>query len=289
MSNYGPPGGSQHGNPQEPWSGEPAQEPYETPSDPWGDAEQGRNPQTGQDQWSPGNDQWSGRQDQWHGADRWGGQPASTPPDGSGDTAGGGYPTHSDIRHGYNGPAQGYPDAYPTPEPARSWPPSETNGPAGKGNRTGAIVVLVTLAVLVLGSGGLAIYLASRDDPDTGNQTQADPTSAASAGPSAGPDTPLATPDAEPGPTTPGPRASADARFVTVGQCVANEGSVEKPALAITACGSGKYEVLQRFDGPTTGQDDAKEKCSPVEGYTDWYFFDSPFDALDYVLCLKLR
>ena len=35
------------------------------------------------------------------------------------------------------------------------------------------------------------------------------------------------------------------------------------------------------------GRRDAERKCSKVTGYTKWFFYDSPFDDLDFVLCLK--
>lgn len=49
------------------------------------------------------------------------------------------------------------------------------------------------------------------------------------------------------------------------------------------------YEVLRRIDGATSGKKDAEAKCGKVAGYTDWYFFDSELDTLDFVLCLKRR
>ena len=54
-------------------------------------------------------------------------------------------------------------------------------------------------------------------------------------------------------------------------------------------CAAGTYEVLERFDTATTGEDDAQAKCKDVQGYTKWYFYDSALDRLDFVLCLKLR
>nr|MDT0663148.1 flagellar basal body protein FliL [Micromonospora sp. DSM 115978] len=290
MSNYGPPGGSPHS--PEPWSGGTDPDPYEVPSDPWGEAEQARDQNwgTGQQQWdgpggwSPGQDQGIG-QDQWSGQDRWGGQPTSTPPDGTGSPAGRPDPDSTE-RHGI--PAVGA--AMPGPpgaDPHTNWP---TGGHPVKGGRTGAVVILTILAVLVLGSGGLAIYLVGRSDPGAGSPVGTAATSEPTGTPAATLDgTTGPSGGAAPGQPTPGPQTSADARFVAVGQCVVNEGTVEKPQLAITDCESGSLEVLHRVDGATTGEEDAKSKCSQVAGYTTWYFFDSPFDALDYVLCLKLR
>jgi hypothetical protein len=298
MSNYGPPGGSPHGHPDEPWSGGTDQDPFEVPSDPWAEAEQGRgrypDPDhwrtgqeqwpTGQGQWSAGEEQWPAGQDQWSGQDRWGGQPASTPPDGTGSPVG--RPDgDATERHGLlavGGPVPGRPAV----DPDHAF----TDSQPVKASRTGPIVILTILALLVLGSGGLAVYLVGREDPGSEPTAGSAPTDQ----PSGTPAVPLGsttgpTQGAAPGQPTTAPQPSSDARFVAVGQCVVNEGTVEKPQLAITACEPGALEVLQRFDGATTGEEDAKSKCASVAGYTTWYFFDSPFDALDYVLCLKLR
>ncbi len=134
--------------------------------------------------------------------------------------------------------------------------------------------------MLVCGGGAAAVYFVGRPDPDDNKDTVA---AESSATPSAGPSDdakPSSTPDAE---------SSADARFVKKGQCVKNVGSANDPKLEIAKCGAKTYQVLARFDAATTGQDDAESKCKDVDGYTDWYFFDSPLDLNDYVLCLKLR
>ena len=85
------------------------------------------------------------------------------------------------------------------------------------------------------------------------------------------------------------PEASTEARFVTTGQCVRNEGTETLPRMTIVPCAPKAYEVLARFDGATNGEADAKAKCSKMSGYTNWYFFNSELDTLDFVLCLKLR
>ncbi|SDY18101.1 hypothetical protein SAMN05444365_101960 [Micromonospora pattaloongensis] len=88
----------------------------------------------------------------------------------------------------------------------------------------------------------------------------------------------------------PAPQAgSSDARFVKAGECLRNEGEPRRPKLVIATCGPATYEVLARFDGATAGEADAKQKCRAVPGYTDWFYFKTEFNALDYVLCLKLR
>lgn len=83
------------------------------------------------------------------------------------------------------------------------------------------------------------------------------------------------------------PQTSADARFAIKGQCVRNSGTNTEPALAIVACAANTYEVLQRFDGRTTGEKDAVAKCGKVQGYTKWYYYDTEYDDVDYVLCLR--
>ncbi|MFV2102233.1 LppU/SCO3897 family protein [Micromonospora sp. LOL_024] len=91
-------------------------------------------------------------------------------------------------------------------------------------------------------------------------------------------------------PSEPAAISSTDPRFVRAGQCVSNEASAgAKPELLIGECGSKSYEVLRRFDGKTSGEKDAEEKCAKVDGYTNWYFYDSELDSLDFVLCLKQR
>ena len=89
--------------------------------------------------------------------------------------------------------------------------------------------------------------------------------------------------------TDPQPRSSEDARFVSKGQCVRNEGTADRPEMKIVACASGTFEVLKRVDGRTTGEADAESKCNKVPEYTKWYFYDSELDSLDFVLCLKER
>ncbi|WP_442934639.1 LppU/SCO3897 family protein [Micromonospora sp. CPCC 205739] len=142
------------------------------------------------------------------------------------------------------------------------------------------IAVVAVLAVLVLAGAATLWYLAGRDDDSA-------PTTAPSA--SAEPGGALPGP-AEPAPTTPAPASSADPRFVKAGQCVRNEGTAGgKPKLLISDCAAKTYEVLRRFDGETSGEKDAEAKCAKVTGYTNWYFFDSELDTLDFVLCLKQR
>ncbi|WP_407937851.1 LppU/SCO3897 family protein [Micromonospora viridifaciens] len=156
---------------------------------------------------------------------------------------------------------------------AESTPPER-----GKGR---LVAVLAVLLLLTLGGAGAFWYL-GRDGSTPAGGT------GAPASPATDP-TGQASEAAAPVATTPAPASSTDPRFVTAGQCVRNEGAADKPKLAITECGAKTYQVLRRIDGETSGRKDAEAKCAKVDGYTDWYFFDSKLDALDFVLCLKRR
>jgi hypothetical protein len=156
-------------------------------------------------------------------------------------------------------PQQPQPSAYKPPQ----W--DRQQQPARRGFAMGALVAV--LSVLV--GGGVATaawFLVGRDE------------------------TPQPTNAAEP--TTPGgngprPQASEDARFALKGQCVRNDGSNLEPKLRVVACAANTYEVLKRVDGRTTGDKDAMGKCAKVEGYTKWYYYDTEYDDVDVVLCLR--
>ncbi|GAA0451351.1 hypothetical protein Ade02nite_76300 [Paractinoplanes deccanensis] len=144
----------------------------------------------------------------------------------------------------------------------------QTPPPPPKRN-TPIIALVVTLGVLIVIGLGATAWLLNERNADQKNQAQPDTSTAA----------------AQPGPA---PRGSEDARFyVKEGDCVVNEGSDSQPDMRTTACTSGTYEVLKQVKGKTTGEQDAEKKCSSVTGYTKWYFYDSAFDDLDFVLCLK--
>ncbi|MEV1286728.1 hypothetical protein [Micromonospora sp. NPDC049679] len=138
------------------------------------------------------------------------------------------------------------------------------------------IVLAAVVPVLAIAGAATVIYLLNRSD----TAFEADST-----GPGAG-TARTPTPPAEAG--TP-QAASSDARFVKTGECLKSDGDATKPKLTIAPCASKTYEVLARFDGATVGEADAKLKCGTVPGYTNWYYFKSELDVLDYVLCLKLR
>jgi hypothetical protein len=82
-------------------------------------------------------------------------------------------------------------------------------------------------------------------------------------------------------------QGSEDARFVTAGMCVVNQGTNDQPDMRKSVCTTGTYLVLKVVKGRTTGEQDAEDKCAKVPGYTNWFFYDSDLDDLDLVLCLK--
>jgi hypothetical protein len=163
-----------------------------------------------------------------------------------------------------------YPAA-PLNTPPPSWgrpvpPPRKRNTPI--------VALVIVLGLLICGGLGTTAWLiSSRGEPTASDLEPSTPTTTAT------------TEEVE----DPRPRGSEDARFVTKGQCVRNEGSADKPEMMIVPCASGTFEVLKRVDGRTGGSDDAEQKCTKVTGYTKWYFYDSELDSLDFVLCLKDR
>jgi hypothetical protein len=134
----------------------------------------------------------------------------------------------------------------------------------------------VVVPLLVIAGAAIVVYLLNGSDTSVGEE---------STGPGAGtartptPTSETATPHA----------ASSDARFAKTGECLKSDGDPTKPKLTMTPCAPKRYEVLARFDGATDGEADAKLRCGAVPGYTNWYYFKSELDVLDYVLCLKLR
>ncbi|MDP9798544.1 hypothetical protein J2S43_007056 [Catenuloplanes nepalensis] len=269
MSNYGPPGGPYPGRGRD-----PQEEPYTEPSDPWGD---------------------------WGRDDNAGGGYAQGPdyPQGS-DYPQGGYDQQGyGQQHGYgNGgydvtgtgyaqrPAEAAPGGWAPSPPAQPGPPVPQPAPPARKGGSGMLILVAVLVLLVLAGGGTAFYLLTQTGDDTNTTATGDPTpqpvDSGSPAPSAG------------GEASPNPSASAplvsDARDVKKGECVQNVGDGAKPVMKIADCDEKSvYEVLARFDSPATGEDDAKKKCEAVEGYTNWYFFNSQLDSLDFVLCLKQR
>ncbi|MCX4387683.1 hypothetical protein OG777_12165 [Micromonospora peucetia] len=146
------------------------------------------------------------------------------------------------------------------------------------------VAVLATVALLVLVGGAAVLYLLGQNE-ETPVATASEPAPVAETAP---PDATASATAAAP--STPAPESSTDPRFVKAGQCVRNDGPTDgKPKLLISDCAPQTYEVLRRIDGATSGEKDAATKCAEVDGYTNWYFFDSELDTLDFVLCLKQR
>jgi len=143
-------------------------------------------------------------------------------------------------------------------------PPKRRNAPI--------VVLVVVLGLLICGGLGTAAWLLQQNGTPQAGESREPTTPPATATTGAVPD----------------PQSSQDARFVTKGKCVRNEGTADdSPDLKIVSCASGTYEVLKRVDGRTTGEADAESKCSKVAKYTKWYFYDSELDSLDFVLCLR--
>ncbi len=184
----------------------------------------------------------------------WGAHPTSMPPAPESSV---GYPA-------YDPAALNSPPAWTQPPPPP--PPRRRNTPI--------VALVVVLGLLICGGLGTTAWLLNQRDTANANGGQAGL-----------PTTVPATDDV----ADPQPRSSADARFVAKGQCVRNEGTPDRPEMTILPCASGTYEVLKRVDGRTTGEADAEEKCSKVDNYTKWYFYDSELDSLDFVLCLRER
>ncbi|MEV0899554.1 hypothetical protein [Actinoplanes sp. NPDC049802] len=127
--------------------------------------------------------------------------------------------------------------------------------------------VVAVLSVLVGGGLATAAWFVLGDDEEA-------------------PKTPVAAATTPAGPGA-RPRTSEDARFATKGQCLRNEGTDDEPELRVVVCTANTYQVLKRIDGKTTGEKDAVGKCAKVTGYTKWYYYDTEYDDVDFVLCLK--
>lgn len=251
MANYGPPRG---GSP-DPWHARRPDDAYDPRSGGGWDGYQPAHPYR---QNEPGYDEpyqestggWPERDDGYRPVE----PPRGHHADRRGERA---YSSYQDVDETYAG----------TPVPRR-----QRRGPV--------VVVLAAVLLFVLGGGALMLYLLNQGEQDR------TPVSAPGA---PTPDGGL-TGGTAPQPSAPAPESSADPRFVKAGECVRNEGSAGgRPKLLISECVPASYEVLRRFDGETSGEKDAEAKCAQVPGYTNWYFFDSELDTLDFVLCLKQR
>lgn len=186
----------------------------------------------------------------------WGGHPTSMPPVSEPSA---GYPTPP--------PFDGLNPLHAPPVWTQPPPP-----PPPKRRNTPIVALVVVLGLLICGGLGTTAWLLNERETRRVGGAQASL-----------PSTVPATDDV----ADPQPRSSSDARFVAKGQCVRNEGTADRPGMAILPCAGGTYEVLKRVDGRTTGEADAEAKCAKVEKYTKWYFYDSDLDSLDFVLCLR--
>lgn len=216
-------------------------------------------------------DPWGDQPDADHlaGGGLWGGNPSSVPPGAAGPSTG--YDAPGGPDPGYAGyPATGTYSPAPGGAPP-AWAP--TSAP-GRGPGLPIIALVAVLGLLICGGLGTAGWLLVSGDPpaDAAKDPAATPSSAQTAAD-----------------VNPAPRSSNDARFVTKGQCVRNDGTATKPQMSVTECTAGTYQVLARVDGPTTGEADAEAKCAKVPQYTKWFFYDSELDSLDFVLCLRER
>jgi hypothetical protein len=262
MSMYGPPGGPYPGQPQDPWQGGQPHDPYGQPGESYGRS--------------------------WGQDEGWDGAPASGGP--------GGDPYHGQPPPPGYGQQPQYPPAPQNPGPPPQYGQqyggqqygqepygqqpgygAETWGPPAapvKKSRSGLVIALVVvLAVLVCGGGATGVYLLTRDTgrSSAGGTGTGTPTAA-----------PSSTANEQP---TPSPTAGDnDAINAQVGDCLVNDGSNDTPQMRKVPCAKDTYEVLKRFPGTTD-----KNKCDGVPGYTHNYFYDSPVDANDFVLCLKQR
>ncbi len=283
MANYGPPGpGPQPWHEPQPgeWYGHgrppdapPPHDPDQTREfgRPYGDQSHGRAP--GQN-YGYGQDPGSG-QDHGYSRDHGGGQRYG--PGESYDSAG-----HGGGWYGTTDPGH-LPQAPDTWERSAHQHDAETGyagtpAPPPPRRRGRMLVVLAAGLVLMLG-GATAFYLLGRDGEA--------PTPVAAPTEEGAP-----APDAQDDETTPDdPAAASSATPLRAGgQCVRNDsGAGGKPRLLLSECAPRSYEVLRRIDGKTSGERDAEEKCAAVDGYTNWYFYDSELDSLDFVLCLKQR
>jgi hypothetical protein len=163
---------------------------------------------------------------------------------------------------------------------AHTWGPPQPPPTPRRGGSGLVIALVVVLGLLVLGGGGAALYLLSRDD---GGPVATPPLPSTS-----GSDSPSANASPSPTESAPAPSGSgvpnADTRTAKTGDCLVNRGSENKPDMHKVACATETYQVLKRLDGTAD-----RKKCDGTPGLTDWYFFDSPDPASDFVLCLRKR
>jgi hypothetical protein len=154
----------------------------------------------------------------------------------------------------------------PTDPPANSGSASMWGSPAAPRRNTPIVALVVVLGLLIVAGLGATAWLLKRQRDNKAQPTATASVAATVSGAGEG---------------------SEDARFVTQGQCVANQGTTDQPDMRKSVCTTGTYLVLRVIKGKTTGEKDAESKCAKVPGYTNWFFYDSDLDDLDIVLCLK--
>jgi hypothetical protein len=230
----------------------------------------GPHPGQPQDPWHDRSEDYTQPADPWGGQDPWVGAAPITPASPAAPASpatGYGYP--SSVPPGGADPTYAPPGYGQPPAPTPGWsPPARPKRRAS----TPLVVLIALLALVVCGGLGVAGWFVLKND---GSSSAQDPTGGSAT------DTP------KPTTTTGGAGSSTDAQNAEKGQCLRNTGTREKPAMQITKCATGTYEVLARFNGTK----DYAGKCGggKVPGYEFYYFYDSDVDTLDFVLCLKKR
>lgn len=183
----------------------------------------------------------------------------------------GGYPTQ-----------QGHVDPWsPATMPAGNVPWVPQQPP--KQSKLGYVLLGLLVVVLAGGGGFLAWYLATRSGSPDVTASQG-----ASASASASPD--------ESTSVTESPEGFNPAAVV-VGDCVVNNGTNDRPKMAVVTCAAQTYEVLRIYSGSAVDQDDdailtreeAQATCQDVDGYTNHYISDYSGYERDIIFCMKYR
>jgi hypothetical protein len=233
-----------------------------------------------QDPWHQG----GSSQDPYGQADPYGGGQQQQQPYGGGDgyNQPGGYQAGS----GYNDYNQGqneYPPTGYNQGGDDQWgpPPAAPPAPLRKKRSGPLVLIVVILAVLLCGGAGAGIYyVATKSDNKTnagGTKPTNGPTGQATGNATTG------APSAQPSQTSAKPGSAIQS--AQAGDCFINTGTSKKPVMQKTDCSTkNSFTVLKRIDSTTD-----VTKCKGVDGYTHDFFFDSPDNTKDFVLCLKLN
>jgi hypothetical protein len=266
MSHYGP-GGGYSDHPDDPHR----EQSWDPP---------GSEPRGGQPGYRPPADPWEQSQGSW--ADL-------TVPQHRPDPGGYDQPTHQQP----SGPPapygqQPYQEAYHQPY-AETYPGGPSWAPEPPRRRTGLVVGLVVLLVLVLAGGvGLTLFLVSggEDDPlltGDGSGASSDPSASGS-------------PEGPDDPDNPEDRIGFSATVARADDCMVNDAGDAEPVMRIVPCDTDEdgpvYQVLARFDEQVTGDTDeeldqsAQQICASAEGYEYFYRFIGPTGDQSFVLCM---